>query len=69
MLWHNELVTQNAEDVFTTPDREERSAVEEAEDFLRDALRMGWVKTVELQAQARKAGISWISVKRAQNKL
>jgi RecA-family ATPase len=69
VLWDNELVTKNAEDVFTTPDREERSAVEEAEDFLRDALRMGWVKTVELQAQARKAGISWITVKRAQNKL
>lgn len=69
VMWDNELVTQNAEDVFTTPDREERSAVEEAEDFLRHALGMGWVRTIDLQGQARKAGISWISVKRAQNRL
>lgn len=69
VMWDNELVTKNADEVFTNPDKEQRSAVDEAEDFLRDALSLGWMRTLDLQAQARKAGISWISVKRAQTKL
>lgn len=69
VMWDSELVTKDANEVFTTPDREERNAVNEAEDFLRDALADGWTKASELQIQARKAGLSWASVRRAQTRL
>lgn len=69
VMWESELVTKDANEIFTTPDKEERNAVTEAEDFLHDALANGWVKTSELQAAARKAGISWTTIKRAQNRM
>lgn len=69
VMWDNELVTKDANDVFSTPDKDERNAVAEAADFLQDALSGGWVKTSELQAQAKKAGISWTTIKRAQARL
>lgn len=69
VMWESELVTKDANEIFTTPDKEERNAVNEAEDFLRDALENGWVKTLDLQTQAKKAGLSWATVRRAQTRL
>lgn len=69
VMWDNELVTKHADEVFTTPNREERDALTEAEDFLRDALENGWTKTSDLQTQAKNAGIAWATVRRAQSRM
>lgn len=67
ILWENQLITQSAEEVFASDD--DKSALGDAENFLRDALSMGWTSTKELQGQAKRAGISWTTAVRAKARL
>ncbi len=50
-------------------DDEEGDALSEAKDFLADLLKYGQVATTEIQAAAKKAGLSWATVRRAKNSL
>ncbi len=47
----------------------ERSAVDEAADWLEDVLAYGRVATTDLQRLAKQAGHSWATVRRAKNKI
>jgi len=70
ILWHTDAVDSNAEQAFQNTDAaEEKSALSDAEQFLRDALKFGWTRTSELQLQARKAGVSWTTAVRAKARL
>lgn len=69
ILWENEAITQSADELMRDSGGEGHGAVKDAEEFLIDLLRDGWVKTVEIQAAARKAGVSWASVRRAKDDL
>ena len=70
ILWHTDVVTANAEHAFQdTVAAEEKTAITEAEHFLRDALAMGWTRTAELQLSSRKAGHSWATICRAKTRL
>lgn len=69
ILWENEAITQSADELMRDTSGEGHGAIKDAEDFLVDLLRDGWVKTVEIQAAARKAGVSWASVRRAKDDL
>ena len=59
------LAAQGEED----EDAEGSSLLEEAADFLRDLLQYGAVGTGAVQTDARKAGHSWRTVRRAQKRL
>jgi putative DNA primase/helicase len=50
-------------------DDEEGGALAEAKEFLNDLLKYGQVATAEIQAAAKKAGLSWSTVRRAKNSL
>lgn len=69
LMWETAPVNLTAEEVFSSHSDEDKSAVGDAEDFLKDALSMGWTSTKELQNNARKAGIPWITVTRAKAKI
>lgn len=69
IMWENEAITASADDLMRDSSGEDNGAIKDAEDFLIDLLRDGWVKTVEIQAAARKAGVSWASVRRAKDDL
>lgn len=51
------------------PDRAESSALGEAIDVLREILTDGPLSAKAVRAQAREAGLSWITVRRAQERL
>jgi len=51
------------------PYSDERSAVDEAEEFLQNMLVDGSRKMKEVQAEANAAGLSWASVRRAKTRL
>ncbi|MHB9799976.1 AAA family ATPase [Pseudomonas sp. MT3] len=53
-------------DVESTGDDDQRTELEEACDFLRDALKHGPVPTKQIKAEANDAGLSWATVRRAQ---
>jgi len=69
VIWESELITGDVNEMFASPNKEEKNALLEAEDFLRDALENGWTKTSEIQNMARSAGIAWATVRRAQSAL
>lgn len=69
IMWDAEPVTQSAEELFNTAPEHERGALDDAEDFLRDALAMGWTRTAELQLSSRKAGHSWATICRAKSRM
>jgi AAA domain len=58
-----------ADTLATGPDDVERSAADDAKAFLLDALAGGPVAVRDLQAAAKEAGISWITVRRAKDAL
>lgn len=62
---------RTAADLLSPPekDKEDRSAAGEAADFLRQALSNGPRPAKTLQKEAKDAGVSWSSVKRAKAKL
>lgn len=69
IMWEPELVTQSADELMNTEREQDKSAVDDAEDYLRDALSVGWTRTAELQLSSRKAGHSWATICRAKTKL
>lgn len=61
-------VDGTARDLLNEPDGEsadDRSAVDAAQEFLREALASGPTPTKTLQAECKDAGVSWASVRRA----
>lgn len=69
ILWENEAITQSADELMRDSGGEGHGTVKDAENFLLDILSMGWTKTSEIQIGARKAGVSWASVRRAKENL
>lgn len=67
IAWGN-AVEGTAKELLTDPDvdgGEEKSAVDAAQEFLMQALSTGPTPTKTLQAEAKDAGVSWASVRRA----
>jgi putative DNA primase/helicase len=70
LAWEGERVTVTADEILATAeDREERSAVEEAGDFLRGLLADGPVPVRQIKRDAEDAGHHWASIRRAQKQL
>lgn len=70
VLWELEAVTVTADEVMTQQgDPEERSATDEAGDWLRDLLAAGSMKASEVQKEARQAGISDKALRRARERM
>ena len=70
VVWEGAPVTVTAEEAFAPDmDREDRTAVEEAKEFLADLLAMGPVSSKRIYADAREAGHSERTIRRAQKAL
>lgn len=67
LAWETEPVSVSIDDALYQDD--ERSAVDEAADWLKDVLSDGRVSTTELQKLAKQAGHSWRTVRRAKEKI
>lgn len=67
VMWENQIVTQSAEEVFGGTDltQDERGAVFEAKTFLRDLLRHGPLDSKQIELDARGAGHSMTTLRRA----
>ena len=69
LQWHGESRLK-ANDLLTAPaSSADRSAVEDAEDFLRDALVDGVRLVKEVQSMAEQSGISKASLRRAGDRI
>lgn len=71
IAWGN-AVAGSARDLLSEPDGEggdERSAIDAAQEFLREALSTCPTPTKTLQSECRDAGVSWASVRRAADSL
>jgi hypothetical protein len=66
--WEPEPVHISAEEALS-PDREHRSATDEASDFLREVLADGPMKATDVQREARQAGISDKALRSARERL
>lgn len=70
VIWEPEAVTLTADEVMAPQaDPEERSATDEAQDWLRTLLDSGPAKASEVQKEARQAGISDKALRRARERL
>ena len=70
VAWESEPVTITADEALALPEsNEERTATDEAVDFLTDFLSSGSVKVSDVQKEARSAGISEKSLRVAREKL
>lgn len=70
VVWEAEQVTVTADEALAPAQAvEERSAVEDAADFLRGLLTVGPVSSRQVKADADGAGHSWAAVRRAQKAL
>lgn len=70
VVWEGEPVTVTAEEAFAPDlDREERTAVEEAKEFLAGLLAYGPVPSKQVRADAEGAGHHWSAIRRAQTAL
>ena len=67
--WEAEPVTISADEVLTPEGHEERTERREAEDWLRDILADGPLAAKTIQQQAKDAGLAWITVRRAKDRL
>jgi len=63
--WEAAPVEQEADTLLGEARGERRSELEEAAEWLREVLAEGPLPAVDLQRQAREAGIAWITVRRA----
>jgi hypothetical protein len=73
VVWASELVAISADQILqATGDQTNtggRSALVEAEEFLKEMLAGGPVPVSELQAEVKAAGLSWATLRRAKNRL
>jgi putative DNA primase/helicase len=68
--WEGERITRTADEILSAGrESMERPERTEAEDFLRDVLADGPRPSTEIEAEAKGAGISWRTVRRAQKTL
>jgi putative DNA primase/helicase len=67
--WLDEQVTLSADEVLAAEKGGSAPAKVEAEDFLRLLLGPGPRPTTEIEAEAKQAGISWATVRRAKSSL
>lgn len=68
--WEAEPVTMTADEALATQEScEDRNATDEAEDWLRELLASGPKRASEVQREARQAGISEKSLRRARERL
>jgi putative DNA primase/helicase len=72
VVWDSEPVTVTADQALQAADAEggaDRTERAEAEQFLRDTLAAGPVAAADVKREAIAAGLSWATVRRAQNRL
>jgi putative DNA primase/helicase len=70
VVWEGERIARTADDILAANrDGNEKPERIEAEDFLRDMLSDGQRPTADLEDEAKGAGISWRTVRRAQKAL
>jgi putative DNA primase/helicase len=72
VAWEAEPVTITADQALQATDAQSTgkgSAGAEAEEFLRNALATGPVAMKDIQAEAKEAGLSWATVRRAKDRL
>jgi hypothetical protein len=68
--WGSDTVTRTADEILQAAEAEDDSpAKTEAEDFLRTVLADGPKSSKEIEADAKGAGVSWRTVRRAQKAL
>jgi hypothetical protein len=69
-MWESELVDTTVEEAFgATLSHEERSEMDDAREFIRDALAQGRAKASEVQRAAKSAGHSLTTIGRAKRAL
>jgi AAA domain len=72
VAWESEAVTMTADQALQATDAQgtgKGSAGAEAEELLRNALATGPVAMKDIQAEAKEAGLSWATVRRAKERL
>lgn len=71
ILWENQLITASADEVFGQSDLDQdgQGALAEAKMFLRDLLRHGAIESKHLEVEARGAGHSMSTLRRAAREL
>jgi hypothetical protein len=72
VAWESEAVTMTADQALQASDAQSTgkgSAGAEAEELLRNALATGPVAMKDIQAEAKEAGLSWATVRRAKERL
>lgn len=68
--WSTEIITITADEALSPKDEpEEKSALDEAEEFLCDLLINGPVSSTQVQESAKNAGHAWATIRRAKSKL
>jgi putative DNA primase/helicase len=69
--WEPEPVSMTANDALAADvaGDSNRSAIEEAEEFLRDLLSEGPVSAKDVKAEANSAGLTWATVRRAKDRI
>jgi hypothetical protein len=71
IAWENEKVTRTADEILAAAyhDCEQQSVLDEATDWLKELLADAPVDTNQVHAQAKAAGLTWATVKRAKSRL
>lgn len=69
VAWETEPATITADDVLQVEPEQERSATDEATDWLRDLLSNDPMKAADVQREARQAGIGEKALRRARERL
>jgi hypothetical protein len=71
VVWETETVTITADQALQAADDRDGGggAGADAEEFLREALAGGAVAVIDLKADAKEAGLSWATIRRAKERL
>ena len=71
VMWESDKVTQSADEAFSSParDHSEQSALDDAKEFLRSYLAGGMRKVSDVDKEARSAGHSHTTLRRAKAEL
>ena len=67
--WGGDVVTRTADEILAAGAEDDRPQRTEAADFLRASLADGPKPSKEVEAEAKDAGISWRTIKRAKKEL